>query len=215
MGAILQEQVDAINDLRTLLEGNLVNEKDRTFAGDLLSCYDKKGSLSCSQWVWVPRLVHRAIEGDEPETVKLDGDLSGMLVMFEFAKQSLKYPKVRLQLHDGSPVVLSVSGLKAKQPGTVNVTDGKPYGSNKWYGRVDKSGTFQLGHHKYPEINQVIALLNNFAKDPQQAAAAHGHLSGSCCFCNKSLTDPKSVKVGYGPTCAKTFGLKWGKTRGK
>ena len=31
-----------------------------------------------------------------------------------------------------------------------------------------------------------------------------------CCFCNTTLTDPRSEMAGYGPTCAGRYGLPWG-----
>ena len=56
--------------------------------------------------------------------------------------------------------------------------------------------------------NALIALAN----DPAKAASDYGHLTGTCCFCNRGLTDERSVSVGYGPICAQHFGLPWGDT---
>lgn len=46
-----------------------------------------------------------------------------------------------------------------------------------------------------------------------EEAAAWGHEHGSCMFCSRSLEDDaegRSVQVGYGPKCAKKYGLPWG-----
>ena len=43
-------------------------------------------------------------------------------------------------------------------------------------------------------------------------ARSHGHRTGYCCFCGQLLTDEeRSVAFGYGPVCAKHWGLPWGK----
>lgn len=39
----------------------------------------------------------------------------------------------------------------------------------------------------------------------EEAAAKWGHLHGRCFKCLKPLTDPESVKRGYGPVCAKVI----------
>ena len=43
-----------------------------------------------------------------------------------------------------------------------------------------------------------------------EEAAAFGHATGVCVFCARSLSDDRSVSVGYGPTCAAKQGLPWG-----
>ena len=46
-----------------------------------------------------------------------------------------------------------------------------------------------------------------------QEAADLGHASHHCAFCGLELTDDgegRSVEVGYGPICAKKYGLPWG-----
>ena len=45
------------------------------------------------------------------------------------------------------------------------------------------------------------------AADPAAAAKAYGALMGRCSFCDTAITDEGSVEVGYGPVCAKRFGL--------
>lgn len=208
---LTEEQTKDLNDLQLLLSSELVPERDREFANSLLSSYEKYGTLSPKQIPWLAKLAARAMLSEEVEEVQLKGDLNAIRVMMEFAKQNLKYPKIRLQTVSGEPVVISIAGPKSKAPGSLNITDGRPYGSNKWYGRVRKDGVFEPGAAAHSEAGErVMALLNDLAQSPEQVASAHGHMSGSCCFCNKTLTDPQSVKVGYGPTCAKVYGLKWG-----
>ena len=43
-----------------------------------------------------------------------------------------------------------------------------------------------------------------------EQAARFGHVTGSCVFCSRKLTDERSIFVGYGPTCAGHNNLPWG-----
>jgi hypothetical protein len=53
-------------------------------------------------------------------------------------------------------------------------------------------------------------LLDALAADPERVAAAYGKHTGQCCFCGSALSDGRSVAVGYGPICAKHYGMAWG-----
>jgi hypothetical protein len=119
----------------------------------------------------------------------------------------LKWPKVRLQLADGSPLVLSVAGPASKAPGQVNLTDGGPFGRNVFYGRVSPAGVADL--RDLPARNEVVGVLRRLASEPEKVAAEYGKLTGNCCFCNRELSDERSTAVGYGPVCADHFGLPW------
>lgn len=58
----------------------------------------------------------------------------------------------------------------------------------------------------------VRTVIERFAADPVAYTAECGRHSGSCCYCNRALTDARSTSVGYGPICAQRFGLPWGDT---
>lgn len=144
----------------------------------------------------------------EPKAREDLGASFGELVfLFEVAATKLKYPKVSLQDALGGLVVLSRAGALAQRPGTVNVTDGKPYGTNTWYGRIELDGKFEPGRDCAPE---VVEVLREFAADPAGTAARYGRLTGHCAFCRRELSDERSLAVGYGGTCAGHYGLPWG-----
>lgn len=87
------------------------------------------------------------------------------------------------------------------------VTDGEPFGFNKYFGRIDERGTF----HTTPAASgSVINLVGRLGADPVTVAGEYGRLTGNCCFCGLKLTDARSTAVGYGPVCADKFGLAWG-----
>jgi hypothetical protein len=57
----------------------------------------------------------------------------------------------------------------------------------------------------------LMALLTEFAENPKKIAILHGQLTGNCCFCSLPLSDPKSLKLGYGPICASHYNLPYQK----
>lgn len=194
----------------------LVAEKlapsDKRFALDLIASFHKRGSLSEKQCVWVRKLTERAAPQvnaapKAPAQVAQVGDFSGVYALMGTAAQHLKHPKIRLQTPAGKPVALSVAGPKARAPGTINVTDGGPYGENRYFGRIDKSGAWEI---RSDTPSDVIAIVARLAKSPVEVASEYGRLTGNCCFCRKTLTDERSTAVGYGPVCAGHYELPWG-----
>lgn len=181
-----------------------LSAKDREFAESMLGQLEKKGTLSPKQWPWIRKLAERSLAGPKPE-VKLD--LSQLLAMFDHAAGHAKFPKITVQTSEGT-VQLSRAGDKAKMPGTINVTDGGPYGANRWYGRILLDGKWQMPGDTPAEW--IIAIVKRLATDPTGAAMEYAKVSGSCCFCNKAIDTEESKAVGYGPVCAKKFGLPWG-----
>ncbi len=193
-----------------------LSARDQQFAASLYAQAQSKGKLSDKQWYWVGVLVDRVQTAGVPDFTKevvAVGQMKGLIALFETAKQHLKYPAISLQLPDGQPVTLKISGSKSKTPGYVQVSDGGPFGANKWFGRVSPEGAWEkskLVENDAGLSTSIHALLVGMSRNPAQTAADYGKLTGRCCFCNKKLEDEKSTSVGYGPVCAKNYGLPWG-----
>lgn len=193
------------------LEGlvlQLASSRDRDFARDLIKAVRQHGPTS-GRMEWIGKLTERAQQPraqQMPQQVDL-GDFKGVYALFAKAKEHLKFPKVRLQLATGSTVLLALAGPNSRAPNTLNVTDGKPYGQNKWYGRVDAKGVWTKARDAFAEADQVEALLRAMSIAPAQTASEYGRLTGHCCFCDRPLKDEQSTAAGYGPTCAENFGL--------
>lgn len=205
--------------VKILTEGvSLLPKGDQTFAHSLLQQLTKKGTLSEKQWAWVERFANDVECVGVPDFTKEEvhvGEFGGVIALFTKAKQYLKFPKIALQLANGHKVQLALAGNGSKAPGTVTVTDGAPYGQSKWYGRVTKDGLWEPTKTADAIKNDLTSILAQLAHDPAGTAAAYGKLSGACCFCMSKLTDPKSTAVGYGPQCAKQWGLPWGEAAKK
>ena len=198
-----------IADIVTMLGQNMtkLSYRDQNFAESLLRAYHLK-RLSGKQWEWMIRLTERAVTPPEQKEAVSIGNIQGVVSLFDHASErGLRFPKIRLQCDDGKRVVLSLAGDRAKHPGSVNVTDGGSYGNNTWYGRIMRDGSFEPSHRS---DESLVTLLKKLASEPAKVASAFGKITGSCCFCNKDLTDDRSLSVGYGPICADKWGLPWG-----
>ena len=126
------------------------------------------------------------------------------------AKLHIAYPKIRLQ-SENLVIQLSVAGNKARQPNSINITDGKSYPNNKYFGHILPNGTLKWSYGTTIQETDLISHeLELFAKMPTKYAKMYSSATGNCMFCAKTLTDPQSVAVGYGPICAAHFGLPHG-----
>jgi len=171
------------------------------FAVSLRQALEGWGKLSAKQIAALEKMKAR----DEAPTEDLF--LLPILTLMQKAKQHLQYPKIRLRDASGAKVVLSMAGDRSRNPGTINITDGGPFGENIWYGSITLDGQFKGSRMASDEVKSLLKAL---AKDPSAVTAIQGRQIGSCCYCGKELTDARSLEAGYGPTCADHFGLDWG-----
>lgn len=118
--------------------------------------------------------------------------------------RGLKWPKAAFMGPRGLPVVLSIAGPRAKVPGSVQVVEGLSRFDKQWLGRIEPDGTV-VGRLAGDE--GTLDLLKRIGEDPAKAAKEYGVLTGNCSFCGKRLNDEGSVEAGYGPVCAKKYGL--------
>lgn len=194
----LSEQIEMLELLKSSLGSS------QSFAEDLIRSYKKYGKLTPNQQPWVMKLLDRATKPDYHKQAVHVGNFAGVVALFETAKAHLKYPKITLKLGE-SPVILSLAGMNSKAPGTVNVMGAGQYPHRAWYGRITVGGEWEQSNEG---LTGLAELLKELANDPAGVAAAHGKLTGNCCFCNSGLTDERSTAAGFGPVCAEHFGLK-------
>jgi len=140
-------------------------------------------------------------------------DLLPVVELFDNAQESIKFPKIEITVN-GVAFRLTRAGVRAKEPGSVNVLsteyerdDYTGETKRDWFGRISRDGTAFLKGGAPAGLREALSA---FADDPSGLAATHGKELGSCCFCRRELTDERSLLQGYGPTCAKNFGLAWG-----
>lgn len=187
----------------------MVPKADDNFVFSLISQFSEKGSLSGPQTEWVFKLMHKFMGiSEDPVTLANTGGISydKLFELFDTAGKKLKKPKL----------FFKVNGIQLKiYPGygnqSINVCTQNPYNKVGWI----KRGSAQFNRSKYFKDNEMLTglimpFMEHLAKNPDSTAVRYGKLANSCCYCNLTLTDPKSVKAGYGPKCAENYGLPWG-----
>jgi hypothetical protein len=194
-------------DLITALEGKA--SSGNNFARSLLDGYRKYGTLTDKQEAAARRLVDPTPVAvtERPGAVKMT-DAEGfdeMVAMFTRAASHVRYPTIVFDI-PGSPMLrLSRAGNNSNAPGAINV---KLDANRQYMGRVHTNGTWVPGRDCTDTA--VGAAIAAFARNPAGVAAEYGKRTGCCCFCNKKLTDERSLAVGYGPVCAANYGQPWG-----
>ena len=201
----------SIHQLETL-DGNGKLWKRTQFARSLISQYNQRGSLSPKQEEWVNIIITENLEAPTAIKPTVTG-LTRVIEIFDAAAEKLKYPKLVVQFADGSDFKLSRAGSKSKHNGCVQLTDGGPFGSNKYFGRITREGELVL--HRDGKVREVelTSIMKSMTTDLGTFAKMYGHKSGNCCFCNTPIgegNDQRSVDAGYGPVCADNYGLPWG-----
>jgi len=187
---------------------DVLRNLDNEFARSLVAACENVRGPSLKQAAWAHKMATEVIT-PRPPRVELDADLRPVVDMLRRAADAQKRaPNIVLE-RDGQRVQLRLAGERSSQPGAVNVTDGRPYGQNQWFGRINPDGRFTASRTCTPVVRQ---LLLDLAADPAAVAGQHGVATGSCCFCSRELSDKRSRSVGYGQTCAGKFGLPWGDT---
>jgi hypothetical protein len=195
-----QTRVDAL-----LAVVNKLSRNDAGFAQSLAQNLRTWGRLSDKQLAWVDTLTQRAAAPASAPTQQVN--VQKIQDLFAVAAQKLRRVKVAVQSAAGQNVVFARAGAMSKYAGQILITDGGPFGANKFFGRIDANGDF-FGTRSADA--DVQALITEFADRPAEIAGKYGRLTGGCSFCNHKLEDGRSLDVGYGPVCAKRFGLAWG-----
>jgi hypothetical protein len=76
--------------------------------------------------------------------------------------------------------------------------------ARKTYAAIDlASGRVEGGS------DELGAALKELYKDPVAFCDAQGKKYRCCCFCGMGISTDESLQAGYGPVCAKRFGLPW------
>ncbi len=187
------------------------------FAKSVIGQHANKGSLSAKQWACVCHLA-AIIKGEKPSDSTQDkkagppvvkvGNFEMVYDLLAGVVGKLKFPRLTFEV-DGESMVLYPAGQKSAAPGVLNLVRADP---NRWYGRIAKDGTWSNYARLEPDKRErVWDFINRLGKDPTGVLAERGRLAGRCCYCYRELTDEKSTATGYGPVCAKKWGLPWGK----
>jgi hypothetical protein len=172
------------------------------FARKLVQQLDSRRSLSPVQTAWLHKL---AIDSTAPRPAGVSANLSGVVALLDVAGEKLKFPKITVEVN-GQTIVLSRCSPRSQYAGCVNVAGEGDYQSRPWFGRIDRTGNLIAGRAITDSIREALRTLS---ADPVGFAREYGRRTGRCCFCNAALRDERSTEHGYGPVCAKSYGLPW------
>lgn len=204
---VLKREVDELRQL--LAAGHVHGDSSCTFVRSLLDYFDRKNFLTDGQLKYFDSHLERARRNERSQTgANIEEVFDGKLLrelLFK-AKQSLKYPSLRVKDDDCGEIVLYVAGHLSKTPGFIVINNGKKYPHKVIYGSIDLSGHGSL---RRTAEQKVKSRIRKIAKDPIGEAKLSGQKYSYCCFCNLELTSPISLHHGYGPICASKWGLPW------
>ncbi len=190
-------------------------------ATDFTNDMAHKPRYTDKQKQWVHKLVAEGNQAAEAAKSVADIGTAPKAVhrVLEFIKAAtgpkLKKPSVRV-LTDaaGGYITFAKVADDAKDKFT-----GKPhpnrgyvymYLTNRGYmGKISPEGVISV---KFEVPEDAKAAIVRFAIDPWQEVRAFAKAHGRCCFCDASLFDAKGYSQlwGYGPVCAKHYGLPHG-----
>ncbi len=98
--------------------------------------------------------------------------------------------------------------------GDVHPETHDPVGDESFIGLISTNGEFWAGKDDHGNERKVSETDQKFIdalfKDPVRLAVRCAKLMNRCTFCNLPLEDERSKAVGYGATCANSWGLPWG-----
>lgn len=169
-----------------------------SFCNSLRNSLSRYGDVTPRQHEVIVKLWKEVVS---PQVDAEIPDLSSIRDLFSRASsRGLKRPAIHVTVDDCA-LELSRAPDHGKNPGCIYVHleggyAGKIFPDNRFRAREDQE--------------KLTSLLVKFGSDPAGVAAASGHLTGRCSFCNRKLTDERSTAVGYGSTCADNYGLPWG-----
>lgn len=149
----------------------------------------------------------------KPPAPEVEDDLGPIVAFLKAAETNLKFPKLHFAV-DGEELVLRLKGERSARAGSVDLVSREKVWNDRfqsyaprWYGRIEPDGTSSLARNTTPGM---VGALVAIARDPREASIAYARKTGACAFCGRFLETKESVSVGYGPVCAKTYGLPWG-----
>ncbi len=188
---------------------NAKNEWEKGFVNSVEQQLAKGKSLSDKQIAIIDRIVQY---GATNSSNLSEGPYMPLVSLLTRAGENLKKPKVTF-VNGPTRLQISLAPATGRNPGAIYLKGGQ---SSDYVGKVSSMGSLQLLSSLDEVTNvQYTSLVDDLNSDPVNAAVNYGAKTGRCCFCNLPLKDERSTAHGYGPTCAKNWGLPWSTKTGR
>lgn len=134
------------------------------------------------------------------------GKVSKIIDLFNMSAKKLKNPKIRFYDEETEQCFFLVLPKNTRYRGEYLAIYTQRY--SEYIGKMTYDGEFIPFRGSKEKTRDIVeANLKELAQFPIEKVRAYGHKFNHCCFCGKELSDAESVKMGYGPICAKHFGL--------
>lgn len=183
-------------------EYEVLKPNKREFAKKIVDYYDRHGRLSEKQLQYLQE--SSLPPSEEPRMLKLT-NISRVFNFLNAAAKNLKSPEITLLTPKGYLSIRAMLKANTEPPSiervvmTIHMTDlGFINADGLWVVPVKVSEAL---------IDTVISYITSLNDDPLNTIRKNGQLTGICVFCKHELKDERSVHMGYGPTCAKHYGL--------
>lgn len=164
------------------------------FASSLRDQFNRRGFLSERQIAAAQKCIAAWNAAKDREANAVQASCPDIENAFARAKESgLKRPRLTF-----ASVKFSPAAETSANPGAIYAKDCDGVYLGKF-----AAGRFVRSRDCTDEHEREVLRI---AMDPYKAAVEHGKLTGGCCVCNRTLSDPESVALGIGPVCAKKFG---------
>lgn len=165
------------------------NKDTFDFAGDMDQDLRRWGRLTERQLAAVQRCMQRA--GQERPSVPVT--IERIEHAFASAKASgVQRPKLNLDNFQFKP-----AGRGSANEGAIYVTE-----SGTYLGKIMRGKFMRVSDCSPDQEARIVAV----ASDPEAAAVAYGHRTGTCAVCSRPLSATGSVDVGIGPICRDRMG---------
>ncbi len=187
-------------------------EVDHYITRDIRSRFNQYGSVSPKQVDLLRKLKGEAEAkvAAKAHVAKYAIKVPAIVDLFQTATGNLKKPGLHFHV-EGKPLKVQMAGPRSRRPGDFYVTDGGSYGNSTFYGWIDaETGAFEARESAPAWVAEFLIHFNN---DPVAVATEHHHATGNCCFCDTPLETKESLNYGYGPTCAKNWGLPYSRSK--
>jgi hypothetical protein len=199
-----------VEHLSQLSEQNKLTPAEIGFSKNCVSGLAKWGSLTPRMAAYAASIIRRLKNADAPSVIH---NVRTIFDAFEFAKNHLRRPTIYFR-HAELGIVkfayMRQGTCRTRYPNQIHVSGDCLHDEadrRAYFGRIDTEGKFVAGRDLTPA---VLKFLNDFADDPVTISAQYGLNTGFCCYCDRELgagKDKRGLSVGYGPVCAKHWGL--------
>jgi len=210
---------EAIATLMLFRQKDMVPAKSKEFVSSLCTQYVAKKSLSAKQMYYVFTMIREfmglpkgEINFDQQAPAPDAGKITACVVnpyrifrMFKHAQTFLKKPRIKFQI-EGLPVMKMYVTADGELLRMVMPSNN---GYRIFHCKQNGIVNFAWGLDEKTK-DAALHILQEMCKAPMQTVAHYGKMNSSCVFCSLPLSDPKSLKVGYGKICASHYHLPWG-----